>query len=161
MTESLFTLLEATGLATGLRQSTWAYPLINSGHIFGVALLVGAILPLDLRLIGFWRSVPLLHLWRVLTPVAASGLGLAILCGLLLFSTRATEYAVSPLFWIKMILILCGLLNVLLIRVALPRQNAPFWLTHDTPPSTVRICAALSILFWVGALLAGRMIGYF
>ena len=50
--------LEATALARALRDSVWTYPMINAGHILGVALLVGAIVPLDLRLLGVWRSAP-------------------------------------------------------------------------------------------------------
>ena len=90
--------LEATAVAGALRGSVWAYPLVNAVHILGVALLVGAMLPLDLRLLGAWRSVPLAPLWRVLTRTASAGLGLAMVCGTLLFITRATEYAASGLF---------------------------------------------------------------
>ena len=66
--------LEATPLATALRGSVWVYPLVNAAHILGVALLVGSIVPLDLRLLGVWRSVPLTPLWGVLTRTAGAGL---------------------------------------------------------------------------------------
>ncbi|TCK02646.1 hypothetical protein [Marinobacterium mangrovicola] len=157
----ILTLLESSGLAEQLRLSTWTYPLINAGHILGVSLLVGAIIPLDLRLIGLWRNIPLLQLWQILIPMAASGLGLAALSGFALFTARASEYAASPLFWIKMILLLSALLNILVIRTALPRRGSSFWLSHEIPPATARICATLSILLWLGTLLAGRLIGYF
>lgn len=67
--------LEATDLATTLRGSVWAYPLVNAAHILGVALLVGATVPLDLRLLGAWRSLPLGPLWRVLTARRRRGCG--------------------------------------------------------------------------------------
>ena len=82
--------LEATEVATALRNSIWSYPLVNTAHIFGVTLLIGSVVPLDLRLLGLWGSIPLASLWAVLTRTAAIGLGLAIIFGALLFITRAT-----------------------------------------------------------------------
>lgn len=50
--------LEATPLAQFLKGSRWIYPLVNAGHIFGIALLVGAVVPLDLSLAGIVRRLP-------------------------------------------------------------------------------------------------------
>ena len=57
--EALATALQASGLSALLRSSIWLYPLVNTGHVVGIALLFGAIVPLDLRLIGAFRAVPL------------------------------------------------------------------------------------------------------
>src|SRR5262245_6160196 len=105
--------LEATALARALRGSVYAYPLVNAGHILGVALLVGSIVPLDLRLLGAWRTAPLAPLWHVLTRTAATGLALAILFGSLLFIAKATEYAASGLFLSKMAVVGAGAVNAL------------------------------------------------
>ena len=98
MLEGWAATLEATELAAALRNSVWSYPLVNASHIFGVALLVGSIVPLDLRLLGAWRSVPLAPLWTVLSRIAGIGLVMAIIFGVLLFITRATEYVASNFF---------------------------------------------------------------
>jgi hypothetical protein len=74
-----------------LRSSRWSYTAVNTVHIVGLALLLGAIVPLDLRLMGWRRTVPIAALTRVLLPVAIFGLALAILAGLTLFSVRARE----------------------------------------------------------------------
>jgi len=50
--------LEGTALAQALRVSRWGCAAVNAGHVLGVALLVGAIVPLNLRLLGLWRGVP-------------------------------------------------------------------------------------------------------
>ena len=97
--------LEGTTLARGLRASVWVYPLVNAAHILGVALLVGAIVPLDLRLLGGWGTLPLAPLWRVLTRTAAFGLMLAVGAGGLMFITRASEYAASEFFVAKMVIV--------------------------------------------------------
>ena len=68
--ETLAAGLQASELSQTLRSSIWLYPLVNTGHVVGIALLFGAIVPLDLRLLGCWASVPLDHLARILIPVA-------------------------------------------------------------------------------------------
>jgi hypothetical protein len=153
--------LEATALARDLRNSVWAYPLVNAGHILGVALLVGSIVPLDLRLLGFWRSLPLVPLWRVLTRTAAAGLFIAVAFGALLFITRATEYAASSLFISKMAVVAAATTNAAALRLAAdgtPARMHP--LTRD-PSNRMRIASALSLAGWLAALTLGRLVGYF
>jgi hypothetical protein len=151
--------LEATAIARELRASVWAYPLVNAGHILGVALLVGAIVPLDLKLLGAWRSLPLDPLWRVLTRCAAAGVVLATLFGALLFICRATEYAASGYFLWKMAAVFVGVANALSLRVFAPQPREPG--DADVPPLRLRIAACVSLLAWVTALVLGRIVGYF
>jgi hypothetical protein len=153
--------LEATGLAGALRGSVWAYPLVNALHILGVALLVGAILPLDLRLLGAWRSVPLAPLWRVLTRTAGAGLGLAMACGTLLFITRASEYAASGLFISKMVMVGIGTVNAVALRTLGPDAIAPMRSAPEKPPLRVRLAGGISLAAWLTALMLGRLVGYF
>jgi len=87
--EAFLAAVEATAAAQYLRASRWGYAAVSGAHILGIALLVGAILPLNLRLLGFWRSIPRANLLRVLVPVAATGLVLAVFTGPLLFSVGA------------------------------------------------------------------------
>ena len=153
--------MEATELARALRASVWAYPLVNAGHILGVALLVGAIVPLDLRLLGAWRSIPPAPLWRVLTRSAAAGLALAIVCGVLLFTARAPEYVRSSLFVTKMSVVAIGVANALLLRGSAPEKRASEWPAPDRIPLHVRVAAAGSLVAWLTALVLGRLVGYF
>jgi hypothetical protein len=153
--------LEATALAGALRNSVWAYPLVNAAHILGVALLVGAMIPLDLRLLGAWRSVPLAPLWRVLTRTAGAGLGLAIVFGTLLFITRATEYAASSLFLSKMLVVGVGTANALAVRMLVPDAIASMRPALEKPPVRVQLAGGLSLAAWLTALTLGRLVGYF
>jgi hypothetical protein len=153
--------LEATALARALRDSVWTYPLVNAGHILGVALLVGSIVPLDLRLLGAWRSVPLAPLWRVLRRTAAAGLVLAMVCGSLLFITRATEYAASGLFISKMAVVGTGTANALALRMIAPDALLRAQPTADKPPARVQLAGGVSLAAWLVALTLGRLVGYF
>jgi hypothetical protein len=161
MIEQWAAALEATVLAGTLRNSVWSYPLVNAGHIFGVALLVGSIVPLDLRLLGAWRSSALEPLWKVLTRTAAVGLVLALVFGALLVITRASESVASKLFIAKMAVVGLAAANALLLRrrmqAQIPRTASPNWQL----PNGARLAAAFSLALWLSALTLGRLVGYF
>jgi hypothetical protein len=144
--------LAGSAPAQWLRFSRWGYAAVNTTHVFGIALLVGAILPLDLRLLGFWRSVALEPLARVLVPVAASGLLLAMTAGAFLFITRAPEYAALNLFLVKLALIAAGAVHALSLHLGPGLLNAS--------PARLRTAGAASLLIWVSALVCGRMLAF-
>jgi hypothetical protein len=152
--EALLAALEGSDLAVYLRSARWGYAAVNATHILGIALLVGAIVPLNLRLLGLWRSVDRAALVRVLAPTAAAGLTLAAGTGILLFSVRAGEYAALTVFQVKLSLILLGALAALWAHwrhgVLLERAGRGRLATH----------AAGSILCWLGALTCGRLIAF-
>lgn len=154
MIAEFFATVEGLAPIVALRGSMVVYPLVNAGHILGVALLVGAIVPLDLRLAGLWPAVMVMPVWRMLSRTAVCGFLLALVTGLLLFATRATEYVESPLFLAKLLLILLAGLNALWLA---RRFAAP--LSPDI--AVVRPAALGSISLWVGVLFLGRLVGYF
>ncbi|MGH8504092.1 MAG: hypothetical protein ACREVE_16860 [Gammaproteobacteria bacterium] len=153
----MFAELQNSLIAEALRGSTWVYPLVNAAHILGFALLVGAIVPLDLRRLGLWRSVPLATLSRVLTPVAVVGLLIAASAGSLLFITRAVEYAASGLFQAKMLLVGLAVANALVFRRKGVRRGA----AGSYRGTAYYATALVSLLCWPAALLLGRLVGYF
>lgn len=157
--ESWATALHASGLSQSLRASIWLYPLVNTAHLVGMALLFGAIAPLDLRLMGCWKSVPLHHLARAAVPVAMAGLWLAAGTGLLLFATRPLDYLHEPLFGLKMALLAAAILNALLLR------RSPQWQllgVADGAPwrPAWAVAGVVSVVLWLGVITAGRLIGY-
>ena len=155
MLEGWAAALEATSLATELRNSVWCYPLVNAGHIFGIALLVGSVVPLDLRILGVWSAVPLTPLSLVLTRIASVGLFLAVLFGALLFITRPTEYVASNLFITKMAAVLTGTVNALTFPTTEKAAD------DQRPPFRSRFGAVLSLAMWLTAVTLGRLVGYF
>ena len=162
MASELFGALEASLLARSLRDSVWAYPLVNAAHIAGVALLVGAIVPLDLKLLGVWRSVPLDPLWQVLSATALAGVTLATTFGALLFIARASEYAASTLFLAKMAALSAGAANALVLRMRMRMRAAhSATLSNGTLTRGVRVAAAISLAAWITTLALGRLVGYF
>ena len=152
--DGMFAALEQAAPIAALRESTYAFPLVNALHIIGIALLFGSIVALDLRLLGWRRDAgPAEAFTRLLVPVAIGGLLLAIPAGLLMFATDARAYAASPLFQAKMVIVAIAIANALLLRAA-PRRG-------PMPQLRESFAAAASILLWVGAIVLGRMVGYF
>ncbi len=152
--EALFAALEGTALAQLLRSSRWGYAALNATHIFGVALLIGSVVPLNLRLLGIWHAVSREAVVRVLAPVAATGLGLALLTGPLLFSVRAREYSGVEFLQLKLAFIAVGVLSAL----ALCRTHG--FLLRDAPRARLAGHALLSTVCWLGALVCGRLIAF-
>jgi hypothetical protein len=147
--------LEAIGAWPGsiwLQQSATAYLFVNAAHILGVAVLLGAILPLDLRLLGFFRKFPVEALVPFLVRCAAVGLSLALLTGAWLFSVKPDEYLANAAFRWKLALLALALVNV----------GFQHWGTkgrlHLLPATRVR--AGFSLCLWVSVLVAGRWIGF-
>lgn len=141
--------LEATALAQFLKASRWVYPLVNAGHILGIALLIGSVVPMDLRLLGLRRRLGLDETVRLLRPVAVAGLVLAAGCGVLLFITQAGDYVQNVWFRAKLALVALAVANALWhLRIA------------ALPPARRRLSAAASLLLWPAALVSGRMIAF-
>ena len=152
--EALFAALEGTALAQALRGSRWVYAAVNTAHIFAIALLIGSVVPLNLRLLGVWRGISREAVVRVLAPVAASGLALALLTGPLLFSVRAGEYSGVGFLQLKLTFIAVGVLSTL----ALCRAHG--FLLKDAPRARLAGHAILSTVCWLGALVCGRLIAF-
>ena len=150
--------LEASLLARTLRSGPWLYPLVNLAHVFGIALLVGAIAVLDLRLVGLWPGLPVAALARAAVPVAGAGLGLALVTGPALLSVRATEYVGNPFLWAKFGAVAVGIANL----VALHGSAA--WRDGDGEARRARrrlaLAGGISLAAWFAAVSAGRMIAY-
>lgn len=149
MIEAIGAAFEATALAQALKVSRWVYPLVNAGHIVGLALLVGAVVPMDLRLARLRRRDDLAAVVALLRPVAAVGLALTAGTGALLFVTQAGDYLQSGWFRLKMALVALALVNVALH----PRLVG-------LPAAAQRRAALASLLLWPSVLICGRMIGY-
>lgn len=140
-----------------LRGSGTAYLFVNAAHILGVGVLVGAILPLDLRLLGLFRAVPLAVIAPFLSRAAATGAALAIVTGLWLFSVKPAEYVGNAAFLSK-----AALLALAVANVALQHSNRHFIAAAGGGAlrPTVRLAAAASIALWLSVLVAGRWIGF-
>ena len=152
--DALLAPVEHSSIAAYFRTARWGYAILNAAHIAGIAVLVGSIIPLDLRLLGLWPDIDRRALARILIPTAISGLCLAGATGLILFSVRASEYAALNLFQLKLIIIATGVASALAMHYRHGR------LLETADRKELIAAGAVSMLCWLGALLCGRMIAF-
>jgi hypothetical protein len=158
MLDDLLGALAASPPASALRASRVAYPVVNALHILGLAALFGAILALDLRLLGAARAIPAAPLARYLPRVAAVGLGAAVVTGLALFSVQPHDYVANRAFLFKVTLVGAGALHAISVhRSAAWRRFAA---EGGAVEKRLRVSAALSLAIWVAAIVAGRFIAF-
>lgn len=153
--------MELSALGRFMRTSSpWTYPAVNLAHIFGIAALFGSTLIIDLRLLGFWRHIPLGALARATVPVAAVGFAVAASSGAGLLATQATEYIGNPFILIKFPAIALGVVNVLALNLSsgwrARREREPL----PAEERALGVIGAISLACWLTAITAGRMIAY-
>lgn len=154
--------LEASALAEFLRGlGIWTYGLLNLAHILGISTLFGAVLLLDLKLLGLWRSIPAASLIRPIVPLAAVGFVLAAASGIMMLSFNTTDYHGNPFLYVKLPVIVVGLINVAIIqRLGAWRRAAAGAPPEPGDRTVLAISGALSLLIWTTVVTCGRMIGY-
>jgi hypothetical protein len=148
--------LQSWSVARLLRESLWAYPVVSTLHLLGIALLLGGIAVVDARLLGFARSVAVADVARAAWPFSVAGVVLAVGTGPLLFVVQPAEYLVNRAFFWKLLLLCAALANVALFHA---RFAGVLRGARPVVPG-VRLLAALSLLLWLGVLCAGRMIAF-
>ena len=127
-------------------------------HFIGLSLLLGALLVIDLRMIGFFRSIDI-RATHALLPWVFVGFALNLVTGILFIFGDPLRYAVHAGFRLKMALILIAGVNALWYawKIHPKMQN---WGADEVPPALAKVVASLSLVVWTGVLLLGRLIPY-
>jgi len=149
--------LDQSAFSTWLLSSNsiWAYPTVLTLHTFGMMVLVGSALMIDLRLLGFGRGIPLSSLER-LFGVMWGAFWLNLVTGTMLFIADATKRGTQPLFLIKLLLVASGIATIVLLRRRVfDGTNEPRVIT-----GAARRLAVTSLLVWSAAVTAGRLLAY-
>ena len=150
--------IEHSAFCTWVREasSLWAYPGIRFLHTVGLATVVGMSAMINLRLLGFARTVPVAPLERYV-PIIWAGFWINAMSGTILLAADVTTKLTNPAFRVKMVLIVLAVMNLVLIRRVVFRD-------HHLNTSVSRLgkfLAAVSLLLWFGVMTAGRLMAYF
>jgi len=151
--------IEASALGQAMRQWLWLYPSVEIVHITGIALLVGSIVILDLRLLGISRSLPLRRLAAHTLPWSAASFALIVPSGLAMFVAHANDLMGNPVFALKICLILLAGANAGIFHAGVFRGAAQ-WDVDVMPPLAARVAAAVSLLLWLSVIACGRLLAY-
>jgi hypothetical protein len=156
--------IENSGLGQAMRQWLWLYPSVEIVHVVGIALLFGSIAVLDLRLLGLSRGIPVKRLAAHVLPWTAASFLLIVPSGLMMFVAHASDFIASPVFVIKMCLVMAAGMNAALFH-AVTFRTADVWDSEEMrklpPPPSARLAGALSLLLWISVIACGRLLAYF
>jgi hypothetical protein len=158
--EAFFHWLHETSLAATMRASPVLFPWIESVHVLSIALVVGSIAAVDLRLLGLAsRSRPVTRLIGDILPLTWIAFAIAVLTGVTLFSSNAVDYANNGPMRLKMLLLVIAGFNMLVFHFVTYRSVGE-WDEAPRTPFPVRLAGATSLLLWTGIVVFGRWIGF-
>jgi hypothetical protein len=134
-----------------LSASAWAYPALEVAHIAGIALMLGSLVLVELRVWGYGRELPARPLARAGLSLSVGGFGLILCSGLLMFAAHPGEMLSNRAFVIKMVLVMLGGVNagVFHTRDSLGRADG-----------VARAQTVLSLGLWLAVIICGRWIAY-
>lgn len=152
--------LQETRLATGIRDSLLLFPLLESLHVIGLALVVGTIAVVDLRLLGLASAGrPFRRMTSEILKWTWGAFVLTALTGSLMFVTNAEVYFHNAWFRAKLVLLALAGANVLVFELTAGRTSER-WDRAPSAPPVAKAVAAVSLVLWVAVIAAGRMIGF-
>ena len=152
--------LEASGLATRIRDSNYLFPLIESAHVVGLALVFGTIAIIDLRLLGIASTQRSFRLMASdILKWTWAAFALTALTGSLMFITNAPVYYHNFFFRAKMLLLALSGVNMLVFELTAGR-TIHGWDRAPSAPRAGKAVAALSLVMWISIIFMGRMIGF-
>lgn len=157
---SLCTWLENTELGMFISVSDWAFPTIETIHVFFLVIVVGTVAIVDLRLLGVAsRNRSVSKLSREVLPITWGAFLGALISGSLLFISNATHYFANGPFRFKMICMALAGLNMLIFHF-MTYRDVQRWDDDVITPKAARIAGALSLIFWILVVAFGRWIGF-
>ena len=147
---------ESAEFIVAMRGSLWLFPVIESLHLIGLALIGGALLVVDLRLLGFGlRGQPVAILARDAERWLIGSLLVMLPTGFLLFMSSAVKCYYLPIFWVKMATLLLALVFTFSIR-----RRVAMAVETSVNPVWPKVVGAVSILLWSTVAIAGRFVGF-
>ena len=146
--------------SVALHESQYAYSIIESLHVWTLAVFFGSILMVDLRLLGLtMRKVPVSEVAGRLLPLTVAGFILMVITGSLLFSAIPLRSYQNIFFRTKMILLVLAGLNVWFFHSGIYKRIAD-WDFYAIPPKAARVAGGISLFLWACIVVSGRMIAY-
>lgn len=151
--------LEHRSFAIAIAESTWLFPILETIHVLTLAVVVGSVAMMDLRLLGAGsKDRAASEVIASSLPWAWSAFAVAFIAGSLLFSSKAVSYYGNLPFRIKMVCLALAALNMLVFHRFTARDMATW--DRGRPPIAARFAAAFSLTLWVVIVASGRWIGF-
>jgi hypothetical protein len=147
--------------AAALRESDNVYPLVETAHVLAIAIMVGSVFVVDLRVLGVvLRGESVTRITGALLPVTWCGFGLMLVTGTALFAADAQRLYGNPAFRVKILLLALAGCNAFLFHWTAYRVVGD-WESMKPTPSSARAFALSSIALWSAVVVSGRLIALF
>jgi hypothetical protein len=148
-----------TPLGDAMRETPGLFPAAETAHFIGLSLLLGAMIVVDLRIVGFFRNIRYAAVLN-LVPIAVAGFVINIVSGILCIVTNPFLYFTNPAFFLKLAVIFLGGVNALWFTIAEHRSIAGLPIDAIAPLSA-RIMAIASLSMWLLVIVLGRLLPTF
>jgi hypothetical protein len=158
VTETMVLWLKSTALSHAMVQSTWLWPVCETLHFVGLALLIGAAGVFDLRLMGFLKRIPVAAALQ-LRGWAAAGVAINLVTGVMFFVGAPDQYVSNPAWWAKLAFLAVAIVNVAVFETTQGRNVLAMTGNEETPRS-FKLAGAISITSWFAVLYFGRMLPF-
>ena len=159
MIETLTNEIMASQLSQWIQATYWLWPVLEIIHFFGLTLLMGGLIIVDLRMIGFFPTINLQGVKKLL-PFVIFGFLLNLITGIFFIYGDPSRYAINIGFQIKLILILLAGCNAAIYHLRVESYVQDLGSSSRRPPLTIKLVGLTSLSLWTAVLLLGRLIPY-
>src|SRR5262245_18057322 len=153
------TWLKGTKLAWAVIHYPWVWPAAETLHFIGLAMLIGVIGLMDLRLLGMAKRLPFAPLHRLL-PWAISGFAICLLTGAVFLAGDPSQYIHNWVFWFKMLFIFLAGTNVMAFYATGVFRRVEALAAGEDAPVAAKVIAGVSLILWIGVMYFGRMLPF-
>ena len=151
--------ISASQLSQWVQATYWLWPVLEIFHFFGLTLLMGGLILVDLRMMGFFSTISFKGIKKLL-PIVTLGFLLNLITGIFFLYGDPTRYAINIGFQIKMILIFLAGCNAAIYHFKIEAYFLHLGSSAGRPPLAIRLVGFTSLSLWTGVLLLGRLIPY-
>jgi hypothetical protein len=152
--------MQNSDIGTGIRESIWLFPIVETSHVLALALSVGVLIWFDLRLMGWgMKHQPVSAVHKQVMPLAFIGFVVMFISGVLLFWSEAEKCYKSGFFRAKILFLVLAGINAGIFELR-TKKSIEDWDKYPIPPMKARMAGLISILSWAAVIIAGRATAY-
>ena len=152
--------MQNSGIGTGIRESIWLFPIVETTHVLALAISVGVLLWFDLRLMGWgMKHQPVSQVHKQVMPLAFFGFAVMTISGILLFWSEPEKCYLSGFFRAKVLFLILAMINAGIFELK-TKKSIEDWDKYPIPPMKARMAGMISIISWAAVIIAGRATAY-
>lgn len=161
--EAISAFMLSTGLDAWVASEAWVWPVCEIIHFVGMAVLIGTVGAVDLRMLGALKGIPIAALEKFV-PLGIIAFAGNLITGFIFIAGNPVggpmEYLTNLSFQIKMVLVLIAGINLIAFYVTGLQHQADLVPADGSAPRAAKIVAAVSLFAWIGVIIMGRFIMY-